>query len=347
MEPTFINGALLDTRPPELQAKDWKQKEVVAAAASIQWVEKPQSSWRKFPIFNQDGSSSCVMQTQCKEMGIMRSLKDGVYVHFSAADGYQRRFNRPGGGMSADDARKIAKEGITLEELARSQNLNDAQLDATLVEQYKRDVGSIFSVPNHLGLPTQNIDSIASTIQATGKGVMVWFFFTIDEWTERPKVLHSDLQLLEDRALKHSVTAVDFTMQGNEKCLVIEDSWGTSFGMAGQRVITESFYKQRNWFADYLINFKFESAPIPKPHHNFVSDLQLGDTGPEVQALQDCLKFGGDFPVNADSTGYYGSITQAAVGKRQLRRGILTSASAPGYGRCGPKTRADLNIEFA
>jgi hypothetical protein len=287
------------------------------------------------------------MQTQCKEMGIMRSLTDGTYIHFSAADGYQRRSNKPAAGMGSDDARKIAAEGITLEVLAPSQNMSDAQLDAITVEPYKREVGAVFAVPNHLALQAGNIDAVASTIQATGKGVMVWFYFLIDEWTDRPVVKHNDLVIGADTTLRHSVTAVDFTMQGNEKCLIIEDSWGSSFGVAGQRVITESFFKQRNWFADYLINFKYQQAVTPKPKHTFNVDLGLNDQGPEVKALQDCLKWDGVFPTNADSTGFYGAITQKAVGDYQIKHGVVSAKTDAGYGRCGPKTRATLNVQFA
>ncbi len=344
MQSTFNNGALLDTRPPEAKAKDWTQKEVLASAANIQWVEKSPTSWRKFPIFQQDGSGSCVMQTQCKEMGIMRSLADGTYVHFSVADGYQRRANRPGAGMGSDDARKIASQGITLEVLAPSQNMSDAQLDATVVEPYKREVGSVFAVPNHLAL-NKSIDAVASTIQATGKGVMVWFYFLIDEWTDRPNVTHFGLDLVAQDTLRHSVTAVDFTMQGNEKCLIIEDSWGSSFGMAGQRVITEKFFNERNWLADYLVNFKFQQQTTQKPIHKFYTDLQLGDNNADVKALQDCLKWDGHFPTNADSTGLFGQITLKAVQSFQVKYGIAKAGDA-GYGRVGPKTRAALNGIF-
>lgn len=347
MQSIFNNGARLDTRTPEQQAKDWHQKEVVASAAQIQWTEKPQTSWRQFPIFNQDGSGSCVMQTQCKEMGIMRYLTDGTYVHFSVADGYQRRVNKPESGMGAIDARAIAQAGITLEVLSPSQNMSDAQLDAVVVEPYKHDVGGVFAVPNYLQLPNQSIDSVASTIQATGKGVMIWVYFLIDEWTNRPTVIHSGLELGASTTLRHSITAVDFTLQGNEKCLVIEDSWGPGAGMGGQRVITESFFKARNWYAGYLVNFKFQAQPAVKPHHTFTADLQLNDQSPEVKALQDCLRWDGEFPTNADSTGVYGPITQKAVGDYQLKHGLLSSPSDAGYGRCGPKTRAALNVQFA
>ena len=344
---TMQNGANIDARSPEARARDWQQREVLAAAAQVQWVEKPQTAWRKFPIFDQDASGSCVAQTEAKELGIMRWLTDGVYVHFSATDIYQRRANRPAGGMGGDDARKIAKEGATLEALTPSQGMSDAQMDAATVEQYKRHVGAVFAVPNYLGLTARNIEGVASTIQATGKGVMVWFYFLIDEWTIKPQVIHAGLDLNAPTTLRHSVTAVDFTLQGNEKCLVIEDSWGPSAGDNGQRVVTEAFFKARNWYAGYLINFKFQEAPAQKPQHDFQTDLALGQTSDEVKALQDCLRWDGEFPANAESTGYYGPVTQKAVGDYQFKHGVLAAPTSPGYGRCGPKTRVALNAQFA
>jgi hypothetical protein len=189
---TFISGALEDTRTPEQRAKDWPQNEVVTAPAQVQWTEKPQSAWRHFPIFNQDGSGSCVMQTQCKELGIMRYMNDGDYVHFSVADGYQRRVNAPQGGMGSDDARRIARDGITLEVLVPSQNMSDAQLDAVAVKPYERQIGAVLAAPNSLALPIGDIESVASTIQATGKGVMVWFYFENGgEWSNKPTVVNT------------------------------------------------------------------------------------------------------------------------------------------------------------
>lgn len=344
---TFNSGALVDTRPAEKQAGDWQQREVVAQAANVQWVEKQPNQIRKFPIFNQDGSGSCVMQTQCKELGIMRHLTDGNYVHFSVADGYQRRSNKPAGGMAAVDARQIAQAGITLEELSPSQNMSDAQLDAVVVESYKHEVGSVFGISNYLALPTMDIDSVASTIQATGKGVMVWFYFLIDEWQQQPVVLHSGLDLNAATTLRHSVCAVDFTLRGGEKCLVIEDSWGPNAGDNGQRIITESFFKARNWYAGYLVNFKFQASPEPKPHAYLQTDLVPGMTSDDVKSLQACLQWDGEFPANAQITGYYGPITQKAVGDYQIKHGVLSSTTSPGYGRCGPLTRGVLNAQFA
>ena len=286
------------------------------------------------------------MQTQCKELGIMRYVNDGDYVHFSVADGYQRRANAPQGGMGSDDARRIAREGITLEQLVPSQNMSDAELDAVHVKQYEHDIGKVLAAPNSLVLPTADIESVASTIQATGKGVMVWFYFENGEWTNVPIVANQSLDRQAPSTARHSVTAVDWTLQGGQKCLVIEDSWGVNFGFTGQRVITESFFKARNFFAGYLVNFAFQAAATTKPTHQFLSDLQLGDNGSEIVALQDCLKWDGEYPSNADSTGYFGPITQKAVQAFQAKHAVV-SVGSPGYGRVGPLTRATLNLIFS
>ncbi len=344
----FQNGAVVDTRPEESKKKDFKQEEVVASASTANWVEKPESAWRKFPIFNQNGSGSCVAQTEAKEMGIMRWLKDKVYVHFSATDIYQRRFNKPVSGMAAVDARDIIRKGgATLEVLSPSQGMTDSQMDTAIVESYKRAVGEIFKVPNYLELPVKNIDKVASTIEATGKGVMVWFYFKHDEWSTRPTIKYPNLDLYEEGISRHSVTAVDYTLINGVKCLIIEDSWGPGAGIGGQRIIDETFFIARNWYASYLINFCFEIGPVPtKPKYTFNKDLEFGMTDADVKGLQDCLRYEGLFPSNTDSTGLFGAITKKAVQDFQLKH-VLTTSSSPGFGRVGPVTRAKLNSIYS
>ena len=109
-EEQFLSGAIIDIRPEEEKEKDYHFGEIVAAANPVNWVEKPQSAWRKFPIFNQDGSGSCVAQTLAKLLGILYWLKNQLYVHFSATHIYQRRSNKPYGGMAGVDAFNIARK---------------------------------------------------------------------------------------------------------------------------------------------------------------------------------------------------------------------------------------------
>jgi len=342
-ELVFTSGAIIDDRTDEEKAKDYKFEELVTSATPVDWKEKAQSEWRRFPIFNQDGSGSCVAQTMAKMMGILYWLKNDLYVHFSATHIYQRRVNKPQAGMAGVDAFTVAQKSATLEELVPSQNMNDSQMDAVEIDKYKDDVGKIFKIGNYITLPTKDIESVASVIQVTKKPVMVWFFFEGNEWNKPLPTINNDVDIYAPTTNRHSVTAIDFTLYKGKKALIIEDSWGPQYGMNGQRIITEDFFKKRNFFAAYTMNFDFDDwAEVQKPKHTFNVDLEFGQTNDEIKVLQDVLKYEGLFPLNTDSTGYYGAITKKSVEEFQLRYSVA-DATTPGFGRVGPKTRRKLN----
>lgn len=348
-------GALLDTRPAVDKEKDYRFEELVTSAAPVVWREKKQSEWRKFPISDQDGSGSCVAQTMKKIMGVYIWLKTNSWVALSASHIYQRRVNKPNGGMGGVNAFDIARQGVTLEAFAPSEKLNDSQMDNVDVKPFMDEVGKVFKIGNYVTVPAGNIDLIASIIQETGKAVMVWFYFSDGlkprEWTDVPTAVHK-ITVGGSTTARHSVSAVDFTLYKGQKALIIEDSWGLDAAMAGQRVITEDFFKARNWFAAYFINFAFEdgaSEPATtKPRFNFLRDLEFSaafKTETDVIALQNVLKYEGLFPANVESTGYFGSVTKKAVEQLQLKYGIATAGSN-GFGRVGPMTRAWLNNKY-
>lgn len=343
-------GALLDSRPKILKEQDYLFEEAVAKADVVDWVEKPEEHWRMFPIFHQNGSGSCVAQTAAKMLGVQYWLKNKEYVHFSATDIYQQRLNKPAAGMHSFDCFSIIRNnGATLEQLAPSQNMTDIQMDSVEIPQYKRDVGRVFKVSNSLVLPSRDIDAVASVIQKTGKAVMVWFWFSNQEWTTTPRIVDPALTLHGARTLRHSVAAVDFFIYKGKKALLIEDSWGVGHGLGGRRIITEDFYSQRNYFAGHLMNFDFISQPISnKPRHNFRHQMQFSPTfhvNPEVIQLQNVLKYEGLFPSNIESTGYYGSITAKAVLEFQKKHNVasLVELNALQGRVVGPATLAKLN----
>lgn len=338
MEEIMQNGALPDTRSEEEKAKDFKFEEIVTTPTPVVWTEKISTSWRKFPIFNQDGSGSCVAQTMAKILGVMYWLKNGIYVHFSATHIYQRRANKPQGGMAGVDAFKIAQEGATLEVLTPSQDMTDIQMDNVKIEEYKHDVGKVFKLGNYIMGPIKDLETIASIIQTTGKAVMVWYYFKHSEWTDVPTIQFPDLDLHGSTTTRHSVTAVDFTLYQGKKCLIIEDSWGPNYGRGGQRIITEDFHNKRNWFVAHPMTFKFEEDPIPPITPVFLTKtLKFGMTDPEVKILQDILKAKGFLAVNIASSGYFGAITLTAVKKFQTTKGLTAD------GVVGALTRAKLN----
>lgn len=337
-------GALIDTRPPEEKSKDFRLDEIVTSINPVKWIKKDE--FKSYPIFDQNGSGSCVAQTVAKMMGIMYESLNKTYVHFSATHVYQRRSNRPGGGMIGVNALQIATEGVTLEDLVPSQDMSDSEMDSVVIPEYKKKVGEVFKASSYVQLPTGDIDTIASVIQTTGKPVMVWFYFQGSEWDKKPTIKNSNLTI--STGLRHSVTAVDFALVDGKKCLIIDDSWGVKHGDRGQRVISEEFFKARNWFSAYFIDFKFtDNTPLP-PFVRFTHTLEFSEVykvEAEVIDLQDVLKSLGFFPSNVESSGYYGAITAKAVYAFQKKYQVASDQELDELqGRVvGPKTIAKLN----
>ena len=342
------SGALFDERVQEEKDKDFLLAEAVSALEPVKWVEKSESELRSFPINNQDGSGSCVAHSAATLLGVMYKLNNPSddFVKFSPADIYQRRNNKPNAGMHGVDAFKIMQEGVTLEALVPSQNMSDAEMDGIHISDYKKEVGKIFKIGGFIQPPIKDIDAVASVIQKTGKAVMDWFFFTLDEWRlDVPVIKDHTLKAHDERAERHSVAAVDFLIYKGEKALKINDSWGFGAGMGGCRFITESFFKERNFFSAYPMNFKFGAqSRIKKDILHFGFDLEFSPIvtyNKTVKLLQKTLQGYGYYP-QMECTGYYGAINRRAVGKFQERYDIAMKGDA-GYGRLGPRTREKLN----
>jgi putative peptidoglycan binding protein len=337
-------GAIPDARTKEEKEKDYVFSEIVSAIEPVVWVEKPQSEWRKFPISNQDSSGSCVAQTLRKMYGVYLWLKTGYYVDISASHIYQRRSNRPAAGMGGVDVFMIGQTGTTLNSFAPSDNMTDAQMDNILVNDFMKRVGEVFKLGKYVVVSPTDIDTIASIIQATGKAVMVWFYFKYDEWGNVPVVLYPNLDLYAPSTNRHSLAAVDFTLYQGKKALIIDESWGLTTAMNGQRVITEDFFKARNWFAAHFQNFVFEDIVV-KPNYSFTKPLNLEMTDQDVVKLQDVLKYEGLFPTNVTSTGYYGNVTRKGVLAFQKKYSVAPNAELDALQgkRVGTQTLKKLN----
>lgn len=335
-------GVIDDTRPESERLKDYKFEEIVATADPVDWIEKKPNSWRKFNIRNQDGSGSCVAQSMAKVLGVLQYLRDGVFIDFSASYIYKRRANKNTGGMGGVNVFDIVKEfGCTLDALMPSQELNETQINSVPEENYDSVVASAFAIKNFVQfIPKESFDDIASTIQKTGKAVMVWFRFDRNEWTDLPTVLS------DSPKLHHSVTAVDCTLYKGKQYLVIEDSWGKFGIFLGQRLISREFFEKRNTFAGYPLTFKNVQESLPTPvKFTFKNQMEFGQTSTDVSKLQDVLKVEGFFPTNANSTGYYGAITAKAVYNFQTKYRVATQVELDSLqGRVvGSKTLVKLN----
>ena len=77
----------------------------------------------------------------------------------------------------------------------------------------------------------------------------------------------------------------------------------------------------------------------------FTTTLVQGSTGNDVKYLQIFLNSDSSTSIgNAGrETTTFGAMTKTAVGKFQIKYGLVSSASSAGYGSVGPMTRAKIN----
>lgn len=323
-------GALVDQRTAEEQERqDVRIDEVVATSAAVTWRELDPKDVRTFGIQNQSQKSDCVAESRRKLKRILFSVNLGYDLDFSAVALYRQRVNYPNPGMIAIDAINIDKEyGMTLDALVPSDAIkNEAAANALKVDELNDDVAKAFRIfDNDIRFTNGDLDFPAATIQKTRKGVMMWFFFTSEEWSrEVPVVIDRSLRLGSGRALYHSVVGVEPALYKGQEGIWIDDS--AHFGGLHRRFITRDFYKQRNFWASYPMSFKFErETATDRPHYEVDN----------VVSLQDCLKYEGTFPLNIESTGYFGTITRQAVRDFQAKYGIDQ------VGVVGPITTAKL-----
>jgi hypothetical protein len=181
-----------DTQTEGQKERNYQQGEFVTTPTQPLWEEKPQESWRSFAIRNQDGSGTCVVQTYATELGIIFKQKYNRWIDFSSSYPYQQRKYPTISGCTSEDIYSIfPKIGNLFERDMPSQLFTDQEVMAVNKEPYYEDIAKTFKI-TRVSLPL-DFETVASTIQATGKGVMVWFHFSNAEWTNIPQVLPQPL----------------------------------------------------------------------------------------------------------------------------------------------------------
>jgi hypothetical protein len=242
-------------------------------------------------------------------------------VDFSSSFPYQQRKYPEISGCTSEDIYEIfPKIGNVFEVDMPSQNMNDKQAMEVKKKSYYTDLAKMWNI-KRIALPI-DFEVVASTIQATGKGVMVWFKFHPSEWTNIPFV--------SDKAPTsgHSVTVVDFVLKNNKKYLVIQDSWGLKYADQGLRLISEEYFYERCYQCAYLVSFKTQNneTVFERPHFDG-----------SIVSAQKCFKWEGLFPGNVPEVENWGNITRNACIAFQKRYNIQ-----PTLGNFGPLTQAKL-----
>lgn len=115
-------------------------------------------------------------------------------------------------------------------------------------------------------------------------------------------------------------------------------------------IITAEINANRTALINYIITLltarqnTTNVAGIPSGFQ-FVNTLSFGSSGNDVKYLQIFLNSDPSTSIgnSGQETTYFGSMTKAAVGKFQIKYGLVSGTSDPGYGIVGPKTRAKIN----
>ena len=318
-----FTGCLDDTRKTEEKAKDWHKD--LAMSGVVNWVEKDFSDIKTFPVRNQDGSGTCVMQTCALMCGIENFLEEGKFIEFSV-DLYNFRINKDSAGMMGVDALNLLKnKGLTLEILLPSMNMGESQIAKLKRSVSDDEIAKIFRIKDYWQLPF-NLEQIATIMEngrknGVAKPLMVWFMFPRKEWTAIPELSKSSYDMVH-----HSVTAIDYGILNGKRGLFIQDSWGLHNSTeGGLRFIPEDYLK-RMTFCAYVND-------LPNNHHEetqnmFTRILRYGSRGEDVKNLQKLLS------LNAD--GIFGRQTERAVKNFQKENGLVAD------GIVGQKTIAKL-----
>lgn len=336
-------GVLIDDRSQSEQEEDIQFGEIVRSPEAVFWQETSLEKFRSFGVQNQASQSSCVANAGRKALRINMIVNHKIDIDFSSLDIYRRRVNYPKAGMASNDLFNILQDGATLNAIVPSDGFNEAYANAVRVPAWARKLGETFKISSGVTLPI-DFETCASVIQRTGKGVVLFFYFTADEWSRMYPLKKMPLNLTDQTALRHAVVAVDYGMINGKKWLKIEDS--AHFAGLSVRFISEEFFAGRCFYAGYCMNFKFDSEPqIYKPKYTFNSNLAYGDENSEVLQLQKCLQYLQLFPSNVEPTGKYYGLTAKAVLEFQKKYNV---ASIPSLEKLagksfGPDSRKKLN----
>ncbi len=315
----------VDNQTDEQKDANYKHKEVVTAVASATFPVKEPKDFVKYPIRSQGSSGRCVVFTYAKELSIWFFNKYGVWVDFSTCFPYQLRNNPDISGCSSVDIYSVfPKIGDIFESFMPGDGLGDSASMAVAMPPYAKDLAKIIDA-KRIELPI-DFDTIASTLQHTGKGVMLWFKFNNEEWKDIP--VYSGKPYTSG----HSIIAIEPVTYKGVEYLVCDESWGLGYSLNGQRLISRDYFNKRCFLASYLMSFKFaKGAQETKPKFDG-----------SIISAQTCFEWLGYFPSNVPKYENWGPVTRSACKKFQLAYSI-----EPAEGNFGPITKAKLTELFS
>lgn len=306
-EKIVSRDALIDTRPPELQAKDYSTEEVASASAVVPFQHK---KIKKFSAteFNQWYVGSCVPH------GFLTALEyEGIATpDISRLRAYRKRSNYPQAGSIGADMFNQIRAGQS-NDFATPERFNEAMATAM---PYVAGVKLIkgFTFYQYIDKATGRLllENVPSDV-AQGKAVPIFIYASEREWSAEYVEVKDNISL-GNAEVRHCVCIVpngDFTENG-KRWLTVQDS--AKFGNRGMRHVEyDKFFLTRTYFASKVYADGTVPPVVPpvqlgKP----LTPCAIGDRGNQVLSLQKFLIEDGKLK-SEYATGYYGALTAKAV----------------------------------
>ena len=349
--------------PDRLDPRDYKWSEIGFGSSPFDWnvgfdVEIELSSVLgipnfKLPVKDQNGSGSCGGQAWSTLDSVIEAFATKTFEERSAKFIYSQTYYPYGGGSTGrDNSDILVKQGCCIEPLCVSYNAGNPPTETFITRPQDITDSARINAKNARALSYANteidIDMMAQVLRdnkgfvigITGSNNGTWS----SAFPKPPK--------LGDLPWGHWIYVGKAKIIDGKKHLGVLNSWGTAVGEQGWQWISEDYFKAP------IVAFRvpimggwtliYNPDPVSGFNHNFVVQLQYGQNGVEVAALQKALQIDGEFPASVPATGYYGDITRRAVLDFQIKYKIapLTELIPLAGKVVGPKTRAQLNKLF-
>lgn len=308
----------------------------------------------QLPTKNQGASGSCGGQAFAYYDQAVGAYYGTSPVERSAKYPYSQVFVgdvASGGGSSDRDLANIGiHQGYATEVLtpsypsyggAPTEQFMEQPQDITAQARLNAGTSRILSA---YSFPQINIDIIAQAIGAN-KGCVLGIYGTNNgTWLSSEPVPPTATDKATPGARwAHYIYFGKAFMENGVKKVWGKQSWGPSAAPLtnGWQKLDQAYFDAGGvWSA---ITMLYNPAVLTPPQHAFSVDLKVGTTSSDVMALQQMLAYDGELTVAP--TGYYGSITEQAVLKFQIKYQLATLATLDELGGSvvGPATRAKLN----
>lgn len=304
----LFTGAILPTA--EELDNSIKFEEVVATVAPVVW--KP-LDLQKLPIwvqYNQGMINKCVASTKALMDSIKFYKRNNLKREVKFSDDWIYKHREPKiPGMVGTKAIDITREIGNIHDSLFPLCISDQQVDDVILDKWLYDEAKVFRTNDKpIIVPIKDIDTLVSIMQITDKPIMTWFEFINSEWKSVPVYSGYAPQA------RHSVTFIppknlgDMTwgIYEGEKAIVVRDSWGLQYGINGNRIIKESYFKARNIFNQYDMRFKFDVSANGEKYDG------------SIISFQRCMQSVGLFPKNISFVESFGKVTKQACKDFQL-----------------------------